>query len=157
MFYKLNDQMIYYWSYSICQTFPNKLVWQFITSIFVLIILIFFITCSLEAMVSSSIGSDAILTAKTQCFVLFCFLQKSKDQAVLSYSVVFNSLWPIGWTAACQALLSMGFFPGKNTGIFFPGKKNTISLSSGSHPNSGIKSMSPMSLALQADSLPAEP
>ena len=32
-----------------------------------------------------------------------------------------------------------------------------ISLSSGSHPNSGIKSMAPVSLALQADSLPAEP
>ena len=51
------------------------------------------------------------------------------------------------WTVACQALLSMGFSRQEyQSRLPFP--------SPGHHPNPGIK---PISLTLQADSLPSEP
>ena len=54
------------------------------------------------------------------------------------------------WTLACQAPLSMGF-PRQEywNGLSFPPP--------GDLPNPGINPTSPVSPALQADSLPAEP
>ena len=68
---------------------------------------------------------------------------------VFSHSVVSDS-FETPWTAAHQAPLSMGF-PRQEycSGLPF--------LSPGDLPNTGIKPMSPMSLALQVDSLPVEP
>ena len=54
------------------------------------------------------------------------------------------------WTGAYQAPLSMGFSRQEHwSGLPFPPP--------GDLPNPGIEPMSPLSLALQADSLPAEP
>ena len=54
------------------------------------------------------------------------------------------------WTVACQAPLAMGF----STQEYWSGLP---SLPPGNLPNPGIKPTSPVSPALQADSLPAEP
>ena len=60
-----------------------------------------------------------------------------------------NSLQP-PWTIAHQAPLSMGFFRQEYwSGLSFPSPRDL--------PNIGIKPTAPVSLALQADSLPAEP
>ena len=54
------------------------------------------------------------------------------------------------WAVACQAPLSVGLFRQEYcSGLPF--------LSPGDLPNTGIKPMSPVSLALQVDSLPTEP
>ena len=54
------------------------------------------------------------------------------------------------WTVAHEAPLTMGFFRQKYcSGLSLPPP--------GYVPNPGIKSVSPVSPALQADSLPAEP
>ena len=54
------------------------------------------------------------------------------------------------WTVACQAPLSMGFFRQEYwSGLPFP--------SPGDLPDPGIELVSPVSLALQVDSLPAKP
>ena len=50
------------------------------------------------------------------------------------------------WTIALQASLSMGFFPGENTGVGLPFPPP------GDFPDPGIKSTFPASPALQADS-----
>ena len=52
------------------------------------------------------------------------------------------------WTVACQVPLSMGF-PSQEYWLSFP--------SPGYLPNPGIEPTSPVSPALQADSLPTEP
>ena len=59
-------------------------------------------------------------------------------------------LFATPWTVACQALLSMGF-PKQEywSGFPFP--------SAGDLLDPGVKPASPVSPALQADSLPAEP
>ena len=64
----------------------------------------------------------------------------------LSHVQLFATLWNV----AHQALLSMGFFRQEygNRSPFPP---------PGDLSNSGIKPLSPMSLALQADSLPDDP
>ena len=54
------------------------------------------------------------------------------------------------WTRACQAPLSMGFSRQQHwSSLLFPPL--------GDLPDPGIESVSPESLALQADSLPLEP
>ena len=56
----------------------------------------------------------------------------------------------IPWTVACQAPLSMGFSRKECwSGFPFPPP--------GDLPNPGIEPVSPASLAMQADSLPAKP
>ena len=55
------------------------------------------------------------------------------------------------WTVARQAPLSMGLFRQEYWGGL------PLSSSRGSLPNPGMKSISPVPPALQADSLPAEP
>ena len=63
-------------------------------------------------------------------------------------SVVCNSVTP--WTVARQALLSVGFFRQEYwSGLPCPPP--------GDLPNPGIEPMSPVSHALQEDSLPTEP
>ena len=68
-------------------------------------------------------------------------------------SVAQSSLTPLCDPLDCSPLnwSSMGFFSGKNTGegCHFPPP--------GDLPNPGIKPKSPVSPALQVDSLPAEP
>ena len=67
---------------------------------------------------------------------------------VLNPSAVFNS--SILWTVASQALLSMGFLrQGYWSRLPFPPP--------GDLPDQEIEPMSPVSPALQEDSLPAEP
>ena len=67
---------------------------------------------------------------------------------ILSHLVVSDSVTP--FAATCQAPLSMGFSRQEYwNGLPFPPP--------GDHPNSGIKPESPVSPALQADSLPTEP
>ena len=64
---------------------------------------------------------------------------------LLSHVQLFSTLW----TVAYQAPLSMGFSRQEYwSGLLFP--------SPGHLPGSGIEPTSPVSLALQADSLPAE-
>ena len=68
--------------------------------------------------------------------------------ACLVASVVSDSVTL--WTVACQASLSMGFYrPEHWSGL--------QCLPPGDLPDPGIEPVSPMSPALQADSLPAEP
>ena len=65
--------------------------------------------------------------------------------AVLSHSVMFDSLWA-QWRVVCQAPLSMGIFPRKVSGLPFPPPGDLL--------NPGIK---PRSHALWVDSLLFEP
>ena len=59
-------------------------------------------------------------------------------------------LFATPWTVVCPAPLSMGFFRQEYwSGLSFPPP--------GDLPNPGIEPTSPVSPALQADSLPAEP
>ena len=61
-----------------------------------------------------------------------------------------KSFFSIPWTVAYQAPLSMGFSRQKYwSGLLFPPP--------GDSPGSGIKPVSPVSSALQANSLPTEP
>ena len=62
----------------------------------------------------------------------------------------YPTLYVIPWTVALQAPLSMGF-PKQEywSGLPFPFPRDL--------PNPGIKSMSPLSPALQTDSLPSKP
>ena len=65
---------------------------------------------------------------------------------VLSRSVMSNSA--AAWTVACQAPLSMDFFPGKNSGV------GCCILLQGIFATPGTESRSP---ALQTNSLPSQP
>ena len=62
-------------------------------------------------------------------------------------------------TVACQAPLSMGFFRREYwNGLPFPPLGKYVAISPlGDLPDPGIESASPVSLSLQADSLPIEP
>ena len=79
----------------------------------------------------------------------YLFMYSSVDRlACLSCSVVSNSMTPL--IVAHQAPLSVEF-PRQEywSGLPFPSPEDL--------PNPGIEPMSPMSLALQVDSLPTEP
>ena len=70
---------------------------------------------------------------------------RGKNACILSH---FSSVWPFGtwWTVACQAPLSMGFFRQEFwSELPFP--------SPGNLPDPGIEPASPVSPALQVDSL----
>ena len=65
---------------------------------------------------------------------------------------VFSHVWPFAtlWTVGHQTPLSMGFFrPEYWSGLLFPPPRDL--------PDPGIEPASPVSAALQADCLPAEP
>ena len=68
----------------------------------------------------------------------------------LFISSVVSDTFVIPWTVVCQASLSMGF-PKQEywSGLPFPSPEDL--------PDPWIEPMSPVSPALQADSLPAEP
>ena len=98
---------------------------------------------------------------ENSCLSTLTFL-KISELFMLYQSVRFKSLdsWGVGmpscvwlsatlWTMACQAPLSMGFFQARIpewVAIFF----------SKDLPNPGVEPTSPVSLALQADSLPTQ-
>ena len=88
--------------------------------------------------------------AKCGAFSSSSLLMSSKalGVVVLLFSHVQLSATP--WTVACQAPLSVGF-SGKSTGAgcHFPPPEDL--------PDSGIKTKSPVSPALQVNSLPTEP
>ena len=68
----------------------------------------------------------------------------------MDYSPPASSVHGTPWTVTCQAPLSMGFSRQESwSGLSFP--------PSGDLPDPGIKPRSPVSSALQADSLPTEP
>ena len=76
----------------------------------------------------------------------FAIVVKTQSKVYIQCVQLFVSLW----TAACPAPLSMGFFRQEyRSGLPFTPP--------GDLPDRGIELASPESLALQADSLPAEP
>ena len=90
-------------------------------------------------LVSGVQQSDSIVHILVSMHVCVCV-------CVLSYS---NCVWLFVtlWTVACQAPPSMGFSRQEYwTGLSFPAPGNL--------PNPGIKPLSPVAPALQADSLP---
>ena len=94
------------------------------------------------------------MKGNTHLFVCVIYLQMNH----CVYSVMFNSLWPYG-----QAPLSMGFFrQGCWSELLFPPPHEGLQRV-GCYflfllkKIPGIKLVSPISPALQADSLPAEP
>ena len=71
-----------------------------------------------------------------------------KEESMCACSIVPDSATL--WTVICQAPLSMGFSRQEYwSGLSFPPPRDL--------PSSGIKPTSPVSPALQADSLPTEP
>ena len=88
----------------------------------------------------------------SQIFSIHSWLNSKMKYPVNVCVQSLNHVWLFAtpWTAARQALLSMEFSRKEYySGLPFPSSEDL--------PNSGIKPMSPVSPALQVESLPAEP